>query len=60
MGTGRSPGIALLFGALWMLATLLPTLAIVEFGVIHREERYLARQFGAEYESYRSRTRRWL
>jgi protein-S-isoprenylcysteine O-methyltransferase Ste14 len=43
-----------------MLATLLPTLAIVEFGVIHREERYLARQFGAEYESYRSRTRRWL
>jgi protein-S-isoprenylcysteine O-methyltransferase Ste14 len=53
-------GISLMSGALWSLAALVPTLALVEFGVIRREERYLERTFGAEYREYKARTRRWL
>ena len=53
-------GIAVLSGALWAFVTLLPTLVIIDRGVIRREERYLASEFGEEYERYRARTRRWL
>lgn len=53
-------GIALLAGALWPLATLVPTIAVIDRGVIVREERYLNRQFGAEYAAYRARVRRWF
>ena len=53
-------GTALLSGAVWPLAPLIPTVAVVEFGVIRREERYLERTFGAEYSDYRAHTRRWL
>jgi protein-S-isoprenylcysteine O-methyltransferase Ste14 len=53
-------GIAVLSGALWALALLLPTLFLIDRGVIRREERYLERTFGDEYLRYRSRTRRWI
>jgi len=33
---------------------------LITWGVIRREERYLARKFGAEYAAYRDRVRRWL
>jgi protein-S-isoprenylcysteine O-methyltransferase Ste14 len=46
--------------AVWSLVALVPTLAVIEFGVIRREERYLERTFGEEYRSYRTRVRRWL
>lgn len=36
------------------------TLAIVEYRVIPREERYLERKFGNEYLRYKARTRRWI
>jgi len=53
-------GIATLTSALWGLATLLPTLAVIQIGVIQREERYLEGKFGDEYRRYKSRTRQWL
>jgi protein-S-isoprenylcysteine O-methyltransferase Ste14 len=53
-------GIAVLAGALWALATLVPTLIVIDRGVIAREERYLERRFGDEYSRYKSGTRRWL
>jgi protein-S-isoprenylcysteine O-methyltransferase Ste14 len=53
-------GIAILSGALWVLALLLPTLTLIQCGVIRREERYLARRFGEHYLRYRARTRRWI
>lgn len=52
--------IAVLSGALWPLVTLVPTLAVVDRGVIAREERYLERRFGEEYRRYKARTRRWI
>jgi protein-S-isoprenylcysteine O-methyltransferase Ste14 len=53
-------GIALLAEALWVFAALVPTIAVVDRGVIAREERYLERKFGEEYRRYRARVRRWV
>lgn len=44
----------------WLLVLLVPTWAVMHWGVIVREERYLARKFGAEYEEYRRRVRRYF
>jgi protein-S-isoprenylcysteine O-methyltransferase Ste14 len=35
-------------------------LAVVQRGVIEREEAYLERKFGAEYTQYKARVRRWI
>ena len=53
-------GIALLTRIGWLLILLPPVLAIMHWGVVLREERYLTRKFGAEYEAYRGRVRRYL
>jgi protein-S-isoprenylcysteine O-methyltransferase Ste14 len=53
-------GIAVLSGALWALLALVPTLIVVDRGVISREERYLEGKFGEEYRRYKAQTRRWL
>jgi protein-S-isoprenylcysteine O-methyltransferase Ste14 len=53
-------GIAVLAEALWVLLPLPLVLAIVDRGVIAREERYLERKFGQEYLDYKRRVRRWL
>jgi protein-S-isoprenylcysteine O-methyltransferase Ste14 len=34
--------------------------AVIQKGVILREESYLEGKFGAEYTAYKSRVRRWL
>ena len=53
-------GIALLADAPWALVPLPLVLAIVDRGVIAREERYLERKFGDEYVSYKRTVRRWV
>ena len=53
-------GIAVAAGILWALALLPLVLLAVDRLVIPREERHLAARFGAEYERYRARVRRWL
>lgn len=53
-------GIALATETLWAFATLVPTLVVVDRGVIRPEERYLERKFGHDYRRYGERTRRWL
>ena len=42
------------------LLSLVPALAVMHFGVILREERYLERKFGDEYRQYKASVRRWL
>lgn len=53
-------GITVFASALWALVSLVPTLILVDRGVIAREERYLERKFGEEYLRYKARARRWL
>jgi len=53
-------GLALLLTTWWPIVLLAPTLAAVQFFVIQREERYLRRRFGADYDAYTRRVRRWL
>ena len=53
-------GIAVLTEALWAFAALVPTIALMDRGVIAREERYLERKFGDEYTRYKARVRRWI
>ena len=53
-------GVSIAMDNLWMLALLVPTLAVIHTGVIAREERYLERKFGGEYLRYKATVRRWL
>jgi len=53
-------GLALLARIGWLLVVLPAVLAVMHWGVILREERYLARKFVAEYEGYRARVRRYF
>ena len=53
-------GIALLSSALWVLVPLPIVLAVIDRGVIAREERYLERKFGEEYLGYKRSVRRWI
>jgi len=58
--TGLYLGIALLGNSWWPLLMLLPLLLVMHYGVILREERYLATQFGEIYLAYKASSRRWL
>lgn len=53
-------GVAVLGDAVWAFASLVPTLLLIDRGVIRREERYLRRKFSDDYVRYTSQTRRWL
>jgi protein-S-isoprenylcysteine O-methyltransferase Ste14 len=53
-------GIAIAADSAWTLLLLAPMLAVMRYGVIAREERYLERKFGEEYLRYKARVRRWV
>jgi len=53
-------GVALLIPALWPLLLLVPLMAVMWWGVVAREERYLEAKFGDPYRQYKRRVRRWL
>ena len=53
-------GVACWVNSLWLLATLIPAVALMSFVVIPREEQYLEAHFPSEYLPYRAAVRRWL
>ena len=53
-------GLAIAMDSVLTLALLIPCLFVVDRFVIRREERYLSAKFGADYDAYRARVRRWL
>lgn len=53
-------GLALAMDSVSALLLLPPLLALVQIGVIAREERYLEGKFGDEYRRYRATVRRWV
>jgi len=44
----------------WLLISMVLLLLLLRFVTIRAEERYLSSKFGAEYEEYRRRVRRWV
>jgi protein-S-isoprenylcysteine O-methyltransferase Ste14 len=58
--TVLSAGIAVAADNPWLLALLVPTLAVMNYGVIAREERFLEAKFGDDYRRYKASVRRWL
>ena len=53
-------GIGLATQSQWILILGLPLAITVRYGVVAREEVYLARRFGDAYLDYSRRVRRWL
>ncbi len=53
-------GASLIWGNWWCLFFWPVVFLINQEYIIKREERYLTRRFGAEYEEYRSRVRKWI
>jgi len=53
-------GLAIWVNSLWLVATLVATVAIIAVVVVPREERYLTERFGPEYLEYKASVRRWL
>ena len=53
-------GLAVAVNSLWFFATLAAFFLVIRYGVVAREEAYLARKFGDAYLGYKTRVRRWL
>ena len=53
-------GLALRANNAWLVGMLIPTLVLMCYGVIAREEQYMAGKFGDEYLRYRASVRRWI
>ena len=53
-------GLALLTPTFWGLVMFPVAVSLVLWGAIYPEERFLHRRFGAQYDDYRQRVRRWL
>src|SRR5215510_5478486 len=53
-------GLSLVVNTWWGIVLLFPVLIIMHWGVILREERYLDQKFGASYQEYRSKVRRYF
>jgi protein-S-isoprenylcysteine O-methyltransferase Ste14 len=53
-------GMGLWLNTWWVLLLLVPALVAIDRLVIVREEAYLRRRFGSEYDTFARRVRRWL
>ncbi len=55
-----SAGVALVAGSAWALVALPLEWALLRWGAVVPEERYLTAKFGAAYTDYTGRVRRWV
>lgn len=46
--------------SLWFIGSAVLTFLLLNFGVVKREEKYLHEKFGANYDEYCQRVRRWI
>ncbi|MSO76854.1 MAG: isoprenylcysteine carboxylmethyltransferase family protein [Alphaproteobacteria bacterium] len=58
--TAATLAIAFMAANLWIVLLLLPTLWVMQYGVVLREEAYLTAKFGDAYRAYCGEVRRWL
>jgi protein-S-isoprenylcysteine O-methyltransferase Ste14 len=57
---GLCAGMALNWGTLWGWLALGTAFLLLHFAVVRKEEAYLRARFGAPYEDYARRVRRWI
>ena len=53
-------GLAIALSSVWYVVATLLLFVLLHYGVVRREERYLAGKFGSAYDDYRRQVRRWL
>jgi len=53
-------GLAVALSSVWYVLATTLLFFLLHFGVVRREERYLAQRFGSAYDDYRRQVRRWL
>ena len=53
-------GLAIVLTSVWVLLLLIPTLIVLQRGVVEPEEAYLERAFGDAYRKYKAQVPRWL
>ena len=53
-------GLAIALASDWMVVLLVPAALILHFGVVKREERYLAAKFGESYRDYVRKVSRYV
>ncbi|MDH3242608.1 MAG: isoprenylcysteine carboxylmethyltransferase family protein [Alphaproteobacteria bacterium] len=53
-------GVGIAADSIWIIATVVPSLVVMRYGVIEREERYMEAKFGETYLRYKRAVRRWL
>lgn len=53
-------GIGLLLDSVFAVVALVPALLVIRYGVIEREESFLAEKFGQPYRVYLAQVRRWV
>jgi protein-S-isoprenylcysteine O-methyltransferase Ste14 len=58
-GTLIMLGIALIFAVDWLALLIVPSLLVLHFGVVSREEQYLEEKFGAVYRAYKTSVSRY-
>ena len=59
-GLGVYLGVALFINGLAPFLLLVPLAVLLHWGIVLREERYLATKFGETYRTYQTQVRRWL
>ena len=52
-------GVAVALASDWMLVLVVPMFAVLHYGVVKREERYLERKFGDDYRRYKDSVPRY-
>jgi protein-S-isoprenylcysteine O-methyltransferase Ste14 len=53
-------GIGLILNSFWVVSSFIPSIIVIFFIAIKREEVYLENKFGQEYLSYKENVRRWF
>jgi len=59
-GLGVCLGVACFINGLAPFLLLAPLWALLQWGIVRREERYLSAKFGEVYRAYRNQVPRWL
>lgn len=59
-GTLIYVGLTVALGSVWLMGLFVPMIFLLRWGIILREERYLAEKFGDVYLTYKATVRRWI